>query len=36
MRLGGIAHRLWLQDAPAAEALYAVQLPLDANFDIRG
>jgi hypothetical protein len=35
MRFGGIAHRLSLQDAPAAEALYAVQLPLDANFDIR-
>jgi len=35
MRLGGIAHRLWLPDAPAAEVLYAVQLPLDANFDIR-
>jgi len=35
MRLGGISHRLWLQDAPAAEVLYAVQLPLDANFDIR-
>ena len=35
MQLGGITHRLWLREAPAAEVPYAVALPFDANFDIR-
>jgi len=33
--LGGAIHRLWLHELPAGDALLAVDLPLDANFDIR-
>jgi hypothetical protein len=33
--LGGAIHRLWLQELPAGDSLLAVELPLDANFDIR-
>jgi hypothetical protein len=33
--LGGAIHRLWLQELPAGGSLLAIELPLDANFDIR-
>jgi hypothetical protein len=33
--LGGAIHRLWLQELPAGGSWLAVELPLDANFDIR-
>ena len=33
--LGGAIHRLWLHELPAGDSLLAVDLPLDANFDIR-
>lgn len=35
LRLGGATHRLWLQELPAAGSAIAVELPLDADFDIR-
>lgn len=33
--LGGARHRLWLPELPAKGSLLAVELALDANFDIR-
>ena len=33
--LGGAIHRLWLHELPADDSLLAVELPLDANFDVR-
>jgi hypothetical protein len=33
--LGGAIHRLWLHELPVGDSLLTVELPLDANFDIR-
>jgi type VI secretion system activator RovC-like protein len=33
--LGGTNHRLWLQELPTSATPLAVELPLDAHFDIR-
>lgn len=35
VRLQGAQHRLWLKEAPQASASYAVELPLDADYEIR-
>ena len=35
VQLGGATHRLWLHERPKAGSLLAVELPLDANFDVR-
>ena len=33
--LGGAIYRLWVHELPADDSLLAVELPLDANFDVR-
>jgi len=33
--LGGAKHRLWLRELPASGSLFAVELQLDSNFDVR-
>jgi len=33
--LGGATHRVWLPTIPAGGSLFAVELRLDANFDVR-
>ena len=35
MPLGGATHRLWLQELPPSGSGLAVELPIDADFDIR-
>lgn len=35
MRLGGATHRLWLHERLEAGSLLAVELPLDADFELR-
>lgn len=35
LRLRGCEHRVWLKDAPVVAASYAVELPLDRDFEFR-
>ena len=35
VRLGGTTHRLWLRDLPTEASSLVLELPLDADFDIR-
>jgi hypothetical protein len=35
LRLQGVEHRVWLKEAPVAAAAYAVELPLDRDFEFR-
>jgi Uncharacterized conserved protein (DUF2285) len=36
LRFGGATHRVWMQQLPAAGASQAIELPMDASFDVRG
>ena len=35
LRFGGATHRVWMKELPAAGALQAIELPLDASFELR-
>jgi hypothetical protein len=35
LRFGGVTHRLWLKDLPAAGAAQAIELPIDSSFELR-
>jgi hypothetical protein len=35
LRIGGVEHRLWLKERPAADSVYAAELPFDEDFEIR-
>ena len=35
LRIGGVEHRLWLKEPPAADSTYAAELAFDEDFEIR-